>query len=133
MRSPSAEPLLNLDDMDDCVFIPIRVHHYERVRKRDIIYFQAEGNWVDLVTTTQTYRLSTNIGQIVEQIDTAQFIRISRQHVVNLHRVTALLGNDLRIDADVLLPIGRKHRSDVIERLPILRMKADATRQTVLH
>jgi DNA-binding LytR/AlgR family response regulator len=108
----------------DFVFVPVHAQRYERILKGDILYLQAEGNRVDLITTTQTYRLSTNIGQIVEQLDERQFIRISRQHVVNLHRVMALLGNDLRVD-DVLLPIGRKHRAEVIERLPILRMKAD--------
>jgi DNA-binding LytR/AlgR family response regulator len=110
--------------MTDCVFIPVGLQRYERVQLDQIRYFQAEGNWVDLFTTNRSYRLSTNIGQIETQLNDRLFVRVSRRHIVNVCRVTAIYGNDVVIDNDAL-PIGKQYRATLVERLPILRTKAE--------
>lgn len=111
--------------MDSCVFIPVHAQRYERVVKDQIRFFQAEGNWVDLVTTQKKYRLSTNIGQVALQLSVNQFVRISRRHIINIQRITALYGNQVYVDGDALL-IGKQYRTALIDRLPIIRMKADS-------
>ncbi|MBO0933825.1 LytR/AlgR family response regulator transcription factor [Fibrella aquatilis] len=128
---PLATPLNSLPfTLTDCILIPIRAHHYERIVKRDIRYFQAEGNWVDLFTTTHMYRLSTNIGQIQAQLDKQQFVRISRRHLVNIDRTCGLRGSELLID-DEPLPIGRQYRTALLSVLPILRMKAEPETEAI--
>ncbi|MEZ0540929.1 LytTR family transcriptional regulator DNA-binding domain-containing protein [Fibrella arboris] len=112
--------------LDQCVFIPVRVQQYERVLKEQIQFFQAEGSWVDLFTTLRTYRLSTNIGQVALQVDPTQFVRVSRRHIVNIQRVRALSGNELFVD-DTPLLVGKQYRAGLIERLPIIRMKATSS------
>lgn len=104
------------------VFIADRPQRYERVFKMDILYAQAEGAWVDVVTAKKTYNLSTNLGTIEPQLDPAYFLRVSRKHVINVHRVEAIQGNLLLVAGHQIL-MGRQFRTALLERLPILKTK----------
>jgi DNA-binding LytR/AlgR family response regulator len=108
--------------LTDCVFVVTTNQHYEKIAKNDILYLQAEGSWVDIVTVEKNYRLSTNLGSVEPQLDADYFGRVSRRHIVNLHHVNALRGNQLFVQGIEIL-IGKQYREGLLSRLPILRTK----------
>ncbi|MEZ0542325.1 LytR/AlgR family response regulator transcription factor [Fibrella arboris] len=114
--------------ISDCVFVVTANQCYEKIAKNDILYVQAEGAWVDIITVDKTFRLSTNLGAVELQLDAAQFTRVSRKHIVNIHHIGAVQGNDLRIMNEVLT-IGRQYRDALMRQLPILwtNYRADKT------
>jgi DNA-binding LytR/AlgR family response regulator len=111
----------------DCVFVVTTSQRYEKIAKHDLLYVQAEGSWVDIVTVDRTYRLSTNLGQIEVQLNTDQFRRVSRKHIVNLHHITALHGSQLFVQNMEIL-IGRQYREGLLSQLPILRTRIERDR-----
>ena len=108
--------------LTDCVFVITTHQRYEKIVRDEILYLQAEGSWVDIVTMKKSYRLSTNLGTVEPQLDPAFFGRISRKHIVNLHHIDSLQGNELKIQGKSLL-MGRQYRETLLSRLPILRTK----------
>ncbi|GAB3983307.1 hypothetical protein GCM10028806_56380 [Spirosoma terrae] len=106
------------------VFVVTTNQRYQKIAKHDILYVQAEGSWVDIVTMEKTYRLSTNLGQLESQLDDEIFCRVSRKHIINLNHISAIQGGLLFVwDTEIL--IGKQYREALISRLPILRTKAD--------
>ncbi|MEZ0540251.1 LytR/AlgR family response regulator transcription factor [Fibrella arboris] len=108
--------------LEDCMFLSDTYQRYEKVPKMDVLYLRAEGSWVDVVTVHKTYRISTHLGNIATQLDGTIFRRISRSHIVNLHRIDVMHGNELVI-ANQTLAMGRQYRSAVLTQLPLLRTR----------
>ncbi|WP_026308983.1 LytR/AlgR family response regulator transcription factor [Spirosoma spitsbergense] len=116
--------------LPDCVFVVTTNQRYQKIAKGDILYVQAEGSWVDIVTADKTYRLSTNLGQVEPQLDANSFSRVSRKHIVNLHHITAIQGGQLFI-GEVAVLIGKQYREPLLSQLPILRTKMNRLGRTI--
>ncbi|MEZ0607728.1 LytR/AlgR family response regulator transcription factor [Fibrella sp. WM1] len=112
--------------LDDCLFLGDTHQRYEKVPKINILYLRAEGGWVDVITIQKTYRISTHLGNLEAQLDTDFFQRVSRSHIVNVHRIDAIQHNALTI-ADQTISIGRQYRSALFARLPVLRTSPMST------
>ena len=110
--------------LPDCVFVITTNQRYQKIAKSDILYVQAEGSWVDIITLDKTYRLSTNLGQVELQLDAQFFSRVSRKHIVNLDHITAIQGGQLFIGETIVL-IGKQYREPLLSRLPILRTRIE--------
>ncbi|WP_149241792.1 LytTR family DNA-binding domain-containing protein [Dyadobacter sp. 32] len=110
--------------LSESIFISGKEQRYEKVLYQDILYFQAEGGWVDLVTNPagKKYRISTNLGNVEPQLNPTVFLRVSRKHIINIHHVIAVQGNMVFVGDDEIL-IGRLYKDDLFVRLPILRTK----------
>lgn len=117
--------------LTDCVFVVTTSQRYQKIATADILYVQAEGSWVDIVTVSKTYRLSTNLGQIEPQLDALVFSRVSRKHIVNLHHITAIQGGQLFVQ-DVQILIGKQYREALLSRLPILRTRLEQGRKLLV-
>lgn len=89
-----------------------------------IIYFQAEGSWAYLITseTGKKYRISTNLGNVEQQLNPNVFIRVSRKHIININHGIAVQGNAVIVGNEEIL-IGWISKDNLIEKLPILRTK----------
>lgn len=106
----------------DSVFVVTKHQRYEKIHRHDILYVQAEGSWVDIITLNRTYRLATNLGTIEAQLDAENFSRVSRKHIVNLCHIDSLQGNEVMIGSTAVA-VGPQYREALWSRLPILRTK----------
>lgn len=132
-RILSVFPLMStFVQLADCVFVITSRQRYEKIAKYEILYIQAEGAWVDIVTRAKTYRLSTNLGTVDQQLDDAMFCRVSRKHIVNLHHIESLRGNELQVQDRPVL-IGRHYRENLLSRLPILQTRLSSIDRSLLH
>ncbi len=61
------------------------------VRTADILFVEAEGNYVKLHTTDGLFQIRERMVGIIERLDPALFRRIHRSHIVNLNHVRKLL------------------------------------------
>lgn len=118
--------------LPDSVFVVTTNQRYQKIAKSDILYVQAEGSWVDIVTVDKTYRLSTNLGQVEPQLDAQFFSRVSRKHIVNLDHITAIQGGQLFI-GEVAVLIGKQYRESLLSRLPILRTRIERVEKSFVN
>lgn len=119
-----------LDTIDsteqDSIFIPDN-YEYRRIKFSDIVYLEADGSYVTIKTTNNRYQLSINLKNLVEQITSDGFIRISRKHIVNRLYIERINGCSLllidRLNHETRLPFSKRKRNEILSQLPVIRIK----------
>lgn len=87
----------------------------ERIRLliADIIYFEADSNYVKLVTTKKEYRYRETLLVLEKDLACKGFIRIHKGFLVNQSYVFAVRANEVELSNGCLLPISRTNREAV--------------------
>jgi two-component system LytT family response regulator len=62
------------------------------IKVADILYFDADGNYITLHTLQRTYLLYESLTQLEQRLDPAEFTRIHRSYLINLNYVEELEG-----------------------------------------
>ena len=84
-----------------------------RIKLCDILYFESDGNYIDLHCTSDVHRFRGTIGGVESELSHSSFIRIHKGFIVNLLHVYALGGDELTLDSGDVLPIGRSNKEAV--------------------
>lgn len=89
-----------------------------KVEFGDIQYIKSDRNYCDIVTDKGLFLLKISLTKLMEQLSDPRFIKSHRSYTVNVEKVSGLLLSDskLRI-GEVLIPIGRKYRKELIEKI----------------
>lgn len=82
----------------------------------DIDWLQAQGNYVGLRVNGHDYLLRSTLGDFLEQLDPARFVRVHRSHAVNLDRIAEIEPLDagdarLRMRDGSQVPCSRRYRA----------------------
>jgi DNA-binding LytR/AlgR family response regulator len=93
---------------------------FVRISLKDILFLHADRSYCNIVTTDRTYVQSVSMNHVFDQINNLDFIRIHRSYVVNIHKVTAIEGNLVRI-GNHLLEMSKSMREELIGRLTFLK------------
>ncbi len=90
-----------------------------RLALAEILWLEAERDFVKVYTTGQTHLVSSMLGEMEEALDAQAFVRVHRSAIVRKDKVRAVLRG--RFSAPVLelengqrVPVGRKYRDEVL-------------------
>ncbi|WTW99371.1 LytTR family DNA-binding domain-containing protein [Streptomycetaceae bacterium NBC_01309] len=108
--------------------IPVELAGVTRfVRRSEVMYVEAHGDYARLHTATGTHLVRTPLATLEERWADAGFIRIHRRHLVAVRHVRELRlesGRAFVRVADLVLPISRRHTRGV--RDVLVRVGPDA-------
>ena len=95
---------------------------------------RSDGHYVRVLTAGGSHFCNLAISDLEARLDPAQFMRVHRSHIVNLHAVTALQRGDGRLSlrlADVAepVPVSRSSTAALLERLGVPGGGGPPTRQ----
>ncbi len=107
--------------ISDVIFISNK-NRYERIRKKDILYIEAQGAYVDIYVIDGKMNLSTHLKNFLAQLDDSAFIQISRKHVVNISHVLEIYRESVVVGIQHI-PITKMYRSGLMEKVPIIKTK----------
>jgi DNA-binding LytR/AlgR family response regulator len=93
---------------------------FVRIKLKDILFLHADRSYCNIVTADRTYVQSVSMNHVFDQINNRDFIRIHRSYVVNIHKITAIEGNQVRIGNHVL-EMSKSMREELIGRLTFLK------------
>lgn len=93
---------------------------FERILLKDILYLHADRAYCNIVTEQKTYVQAVSMNHVFDQISSSDFIRIHRSHVVNVHKVTAIEGNMVKV-GNHTLEMSKSMRDELIGRLTFLK------------
>ena len=118
------EPLPRL--LKDSIFLPHKLL-YQRVYKNDIVYVEADGAYVKVVTSMKNYHLTTNLKTFYAQFDHPDFFRVSRKHLINTQKVNRIDGNVLYLkdshEQEYAIMISKSQRMEMLSRFEMIKTK----------
>ncbi len=94
------------------------------VPRSEILYAQAHGDFVRILTSDGRYLLRATLAEIEGRWEQFGFIRVHRQYVANLgqaHELRPQLGGtaELAFSADRTVPVARRHVAELRRRLGV--------------
>jgi len=101
-----------LKDRQDTISIKVN-NELIRIKLSDIMYFEADSNYVNIFTTITTYHYRESLGVLEKQLSSKGFIRIHKGYLINQQFVYAIRYNEVELSNKGLLPIGRTNRENV--------------------
>lgn len=90
-----------------------------RLALADILWLEAERDFVRVYTTGQTHLVSALLGKMEKALDAKSFLRVHRSAIVRKDKVRAVLRGRfsaplLELENGQRVPVGRKYRDEVL-------------------
>ena len=77
-----------------------------RILFDDIYYAESQGHYMSIYTTKEEYRLCMTVSEMLEKLGEG-FYRCSRSYVVGLRHVSRITKNEVILENQISLPLGR--------------------------
>lgn len=105
-------------DNDAFIFVKDK-NDYVKIELAQIVYVEALSDFVQIhLQNGQKHLVLVNLKNLEPQLKADYFLRISRTHLINIRRVTALRHHHIELQSDgVSLPIGKSYLDAVEETL----------------
>lgn len=87
---------------------------FNRIKLRDILYFESESNYINLHTKESVYKFRSTVSAIEKELSTKGFIRTHKGFLVNQEHIFSVKSENVVLSNNAVLPIGRTNR-DVIK------------------
>lgn len=75
----------------------------------DIIYIEARGHYIHIVSTKQNYELKESISQVSKELKRDDFFSIHRSYIINLKHVEKINKADCLMSNGVYVPVSRSN------------------------
>ncbi len=88
-------------------------HEQTKVKLHDILYLEALKDYTLIVTSQKRHCVLSSIGNLLKENHFQSFIRTHRSFAVQKQYIKKILTNDVLLNNDVLIPIGRSHKDNL--------------------
>ncbi|MEO6917214.1 MAG: response regulator [Chitinophagaceae bacterium] len=109
--SPEKEQILQLNEW---IFVKYK-NHFIKLRINDLLYLEADNNYVNIVTTDKKLAVRLSLGQLLDKLKFQQLARIHRSFAVNMNAIQSF-SDQVVVVNKVELPIGRNYREDFLRQ-----------------
>ncbi|QIH33495.1 LytTR family DNA-binding domain-containing protein [Sphingobacterium sp. DR205] len=109
---------LMLPASDRCIFVKLSPRNVSRIKLIDLLYIEVDGKYISLYIENQKKPISLkkSLGNIYDQLPPELFMKISKSCVVNMNRVSSIVGNILVLDTGSTHTIGSTFMTEVYEK-----------------
>ena len=87
--------------------------NYVQIAYKDVQYMQGQENFLQIVTSEQTYLPILTISKMEEQLKGDDFLRVHRSYLVNRSAIRMITKNDVVLKSGKIIPIGEQYRSQI--------------------
>ena len=83
----------------------------------DIQYIQSDTDYTDIFTATKKYVSQEPLRHWERQLNSKRFLRIHKSYILNMSKISKIVGNQVHLENKITLPIGRTYREDFMKQL----------------
>ncbi|MEL7122982.1 MAG: LytTR family DNA-binding domain-containing protein, partial [Bacteroidota bacterium] len=87
-----------------------------RVDFQTIIYVQAEGDFVRVITTETKHFLSNTLKYWTSILPERHFLQVHRSYLINISKIESIRGNEIITKAGKV-PVGRSFKNKLLETI----------------
>lgn len=106
------------DKEDEFVFIRDS-HIVRRLKVSDILYMEAQGDYVRINVIDGTYSIHSSLKSVEEKLSKNTFIRVHRSFIINVSKIDTIEGGTLIVNKNIV-PVSDAYRSGLYKRMHIL-------------
>jgi DNA-binding LytR/AlgR family response regulator len=115
-KVPKAEVIIqNTDNQRDVIFIKSG-HELIKVVLESILFIKADANYTEIITKNKKYLSSEALRHWEGTLDSQQFMRVHKSYIVNTSKIEKIVGNQLYLEGEKLVPIGRAYKETFINK-----------------
>jgi DNA-binding LytR/AlgR family response regulator len=121
-NSLAAQPVQGADISSSGVGNELYINIDRRLIKlkfEDILFIEAKGDYIDVKTTKEDYRVHNTLKKIKEKLPADLFLQIHRSYIINFTKIIDIEDNSVLIEKNVI-PISRSNRPELMRRLNLL-------------
>src|SRR6185437_6967548 len=100
--------------LEDSIFVKNNVQ-FVKIALQDILYLEADNNYVQLYTPERKFALRVSLAQLLEKIQFKKLVRIHRSYAVNIDRMSSFSEGEVWI-GKLSLPLGRNYRDEFLNK-----------------
>lgn len=90
-----------------------------RINFSDIIYIQAKGDYVHVITNEKKYFLLQTLKYWKAVLPKKQFVQVHKSFIANLANIDSIMGNQIKTSQGIV-PVGRSYKGDLLLKLKTL-------------
>ena len=90
---------------------------YIQIAIADLLGLEASGNYVKIILKEETITIREKLSVLIAQLPNKGFLQIHRSFVVALKHIKRIEGNQVFITNDLVFPIGKMYKGNVLEWL----------------
>ncbi|HTI10256.1 MAG TPA: LytTR family DNA-binding domain-containing protein [Puia sp.] len=109
--SPEKDLILQLDAS---IFVKNN-WQFVKIALQDILYIEADNNYVNLWTPERKFALRVSLAQLQEKIRYKKLVRIHRGYIINIDRLSSFSDGEVWL-GKIQLPLGRNYREDFLSQ-----------------
>lgn len=102
------------NDVED-VYIKIGYDHI-RIRIEDIVFIMVDLDYTEIHLTDKKHLSSESLRYWEGFLPPSRFMRIHKSYIINTIKIEKISGNQVFLENDVTVPIGRAYKNDFSER-----------------
>jgi DNA-binding LytR/AlgR family response regulator len=93
----------------------------ERVRLKEILWVQADGNYTCIVTSEKKYMVRLSMRKVFSRLPASDFIKIHKTYVVQANFIEKVDTREMVVTVgNTSLPLGKIHKDRLLELLDII-------------
>ncbi len=87
---------------------------YEHIRilVDDIIYIKSDADYSEIYLPHKKYLSAEPLRNWLEKLESHQFARVHKSYIINTAKIVKVMGNQLYMINEAILPIGRAYKDD---------------------
>ena len=89
-----------------------------KLQQADIIYMEAQDNYVKFFTSQKNYLIRCAISKAQEKMTADYFVRIHRSFCININKVDSFTEHEVMVN-EIKIPIGRNYKDEFISRFEL--------------
>ena len=103
------------NEVPNRIFVQSNKKHIQ-LETENILYLEATGNYIKIVTTTETITIREKFSTFLEQLPKNDFVQVHKSFAVAPKHINNVEGNIISISNDKI-PIGKMYKLNVVELL----------------
>lgn len=100
----------------EVIFIKSGYEHI-KIDVADIRFIQSDADYTEIFTSEKKYLSPEPLRHWEEYLDPKKFVRIHKSYILNTSKIKKIIGNQVRLDENTDLPIGRAYKEQFMKNL----------------
>lgn len=102
--------------LTDVIFIKSGYEHI-KININDILYIQSDADYTEVYTDEKKYLSHEPLRYWEETLNSALFMRTHKSYILNITKIEKIVGNQVRLNPQISIPIGRAYKDHFIKQV----------------